>query len=108
MKTSKTLASLITASALVVGIGGLASVAGASDLRPAEIVALANEGKIKAFADLDKIGTDLHPGSTITDADIDTKAGRIVYELEVRDAQGVEWDIDIDAKTGEVIHNKRD
>ncbi len=30
------------------------------------------------------------------------------YEFEIIDADGVEWDVDIDAKTGEVVKNKRD
>lgn len=30
------------------------------------------------------------------------------YEFEIVDADGTEWDVDIDAKTGEVVRNKRD
>jgi uncharacterized membrane protein YkoI len=99
---------LLTAALITTFAGGVALNVGASDLRPAEIVKLATDGSIKPFAELDKIATDLHPGSTIHDADIDSKFGRIVYELEIHDAQGVEWDVDLDAKTGEVLGNKRD
>lgn len=103
--TTKLLATSAIALSLV---GGFALTAQAQDLRPADIVKLANDGTIKPFDQLDKIATDLHPGSTIRDADIDNKHGRIIYEVELVDAQGVEWDIDIDAKTGEVVQNKRD
>lgn len=30
------------------------------------------------------------------------------YEFEIVDADGKEWDVDIDAKTGEVVKNRRD
>lgn len=105
----KLMTKLLMASALAASLtGGVVLTAQAQDLRPADIVKLANDGTIKPFDQLDKIATDLHPGSTIRDADIDNKHGRILYEVELVDAQGVEWDIDIDAKTGEVVQNKRD
>ena len=47
------------------------------------------------------------PG-TIVDADIDRKFRKHYYEVEIVDAQGVEWEIDIDAKTGEVRKIKKD
>ncbi|HWQ39146.1 MAG TPA: PepSY domain-containing protein [Burkholderiales bacterium] len=47
------------------------------------------------------------PGIVI-DADIDRKLSGLYYEIEVVDAQGVEWEIDIDAKTGETRRVKRD
>jgi len=30
------------------------------------------------------------------------------YEFEILDADGNEWDVDVDAKTGEVVKNRRD
>lgn len=47
------------------------------------------------------------PG-TIVDADIDRKFRKHYYEVEIVDAQGVEWEVDIDAKTGEVRKIKKD
>lgn len=47
------------------------------------------------------------PGTAI-DADLDRKLGKYYYEVEVIDAQGVEWEIHLDAKTGEVKRVKRD
>lgn len=47
------------------------------------------------------------PG-TVIDADIDRKLSGLYYEIEVVDAQGVEWEIDIDARTGETRRVKRD
>ncbi|HWA14058.1 MAG TPA: PepSY domain-containing protein [Burkholderiales bacterium] len=47
------------------------------------------------------------PG-TIVDADVDRKFRKHYYEVEIVDAQGVEWEVDIDAKTGEVRRVKKD
>jgi len=45
---------------------------------------------------------------TVVDVDLDRKRGQHYYEIELIDAQGVEWEIDIDAKSGEVRRTKRD
>ena len=99
---------IVSVAALTAAIGGLSLTAVASDLRPADLVKMANDGTIKPFDHLDKVATDLHPGSTITDADIDLEAGRVVYELDLRDAKGVKWEVELDAKTGDVISNRKD
>ncbi|MFZ3202377.1 MAG: peptidase, partial [Pseudomonas sp.] len=30
------------------------------------------------------------------------------YQLEVRDAQGVQWDIELDASNGQILKNQQD
>ena len=45
---------------------------------------------------------------TVVDVDLDRKRGQHYYEIEIIDAQGVEWEIDIDAKSGEIRRTKRD
>ena len=47
------------------------------------------------------------PG-TVVDADIDRKFKGYYYEIEIVDAQAVEWEVDIDAKSGEVRGVKRE
>ena len=47
------------------------------------------------------------PG-TVVDTDLDRKFKSYYYEIEIIDAQAVEWEVDIDAKTGEVRRIKRD
>ncbi|MBU2014530.1 MAG: PepSY domain-containing protein, partial [Gammaproteobacteria bacterium] len=34
--------------------------------------------------------------------------GRYVYQLELRDDKGVQWDVELDAKTGEVLKDHQD
>ncbi|MNF10243.1 Peptidase propeptide and YPEB domain protein [compost metagenome] len=50
----------------------------------------------------------LHPGATITDSDLDKHSDIYEYEVELRDAKNVEWDVDLNAATGEVLKNKKD
>jgi uncharacterized membrane protein YkoI len=45
---------------------------------------------------------------TVNEAELERKMGKYYYEIEVVDAQGVEWDIDLDAVTGDVKRIKRD
>jgi uncharacterized membrane protein YkoI len=45
---------------------------------------------------------------TIIDADVDRKFGKYYYEFEIIDAQGVEWEVELDGKTGEVRKIKKD
>jgi len=47
-------------------------------------------------------------GSRVTDIELDRELTRDVYELEVVDATGQGWDMDIDARTGEVLSKHRD
>lgn len=47
------------------------------------------------------------PG-TVVDADIDRKFKKFYYEIEIVDAQGTEWEIDIDARSGTVRRVKKD
>ena len=53
-----------------------------------------------------------HPGTTaasITDTELEqTATGAYVYQVELRDSKGIEWDVDLDAKTGKVLSNKQD
>jgi uncharacterized membrane protein YkoI len=55
-----------------------------------------------------KKAKELHPGARVSQTDLDREWKRYVYEREVVDANGVEWDIDLDAKTGEVLMQERE
>jgi uncharacterized membrane protein YkoI len=47
------------------------------------------------------------PG-TVTDIDLDRKWKNYYYEVEIVDANAIEWEVDIDATTGKVHKIKRD
>ncbi|MCY1435234.1 Peptidase propeptide and YPEB domain protein [compost metagenome] len=99
----KTLTALFTAAALTL-TAGLAQ----ADVPVDQIPQLVKDGKIKPLEELNKIVLKLHPGATITDSDLDNHFNGYEYEVELRDAQNVEWDVDLNAATGEVLKNKKD
>lgn len=99
----KTLTALFTAAALTLTTG-LAQ----ADVRVDQIPQLVKDGKIKPLEDLNKIALDLHPGATIIKTELDNHFNGYEYEVELRDAKNVEWDVDIDASNGKVLENKQD
>ncbi|KQN56193.1 peptidase M4 [Pseudomonas sp. Leaf48] len=99
----KTLTALFTAAALTL-TAGLAQ----ADVPVDQIPQLVKDGKIKPLEELNQIVMKLHPGATITDSDLDNHFNSYEYEVELRDAKGVEWDVDVNAATGEVLKNKQD
>ena len=49
-----------------------------------------------------------YPGATVTDSELEDEYGRYIYKVELRDTQNLEWDVALDAKTGEVLKDERD
>jgi uncharacterized membrane protein YkoI len=47
------------------------------------------------------------PG-VMTDFDLDHKRKNWVYEIEIVDAQGAEWEVELEGTTGKVLKIKRD
>ena len=98
IKHSLLFATLVSSAALVQ----------ANDVSLAEAVKLRDAGTIQSFEKLNELAIAQHPGSEIHDTELENQWGRYVYEVELRDAQGREWDLDLDAATGEVLKNKLD
>jgi len=48
-----------------------------------------------------------HPGK-ILETDLDMELGRYVYEVELLDDKGTVWEMELDAKTGEILRSKID
>ncbi|RON53043.1 PepSY domain-containing protein [Pseudomonas frederiksbergensis] len=99
----KTLTALFTAAALTL-TAGIAQ----ADIRVDQIPELVKSGKIKPLEEMNQEALKLHPGTTITDTDLDNHFNGYEYEVELKDAKGVEWDVDFDATTGKVLSNKQD
>ena len=85
-----------------------AGIAQARDIAPDEVVKLHSADTIQSFEKLNEAVLAQHRGATIEDGELEEEQGRYVYELEVRDAQGVEWDLELDAATGEILKNHQD
>jgi len=80
-----------------------------ADVGPDEVIRLHKAGTIMDLETLNKTALDKHPGFIIHDTELEKHAdGRYVYQVELRDTKGVEWDVDLDAKTGAVLKDKQD
>lgn len=100
----KTLTALFATAALALS----ANVAMAKDVRTDEVVKLVQTKQIQSLDELNQKALAKHPGATIKDTELEDIYGRYVYKVELRDAQNVEWDVDLDAKTGEVLKDVQD
>ncbi|NUU35043.1 PepSY domain-containing protein [Pseudomonas sp. C2B4] len=101
----KTLTALFAAATLTL-TAGLAQ----ADVPVDQIPQLVKDGKIKPLEELNQIVLKLHPGATIKDSDLDNHHSNSFYEYEVdlRDAKNVKWEVELNAATGEVLKNKID
>lgn len=100
----KTLTALFATAALAL----TANVAMAKDLGPDQAMKLVQENKIQSFEKLNAAALAKHPGATVTDTELEDAYGRYIYKVELRDAQNVEWDVDLDATTGAVLKDHQD
>jgi uncharacterized membrane protein YkoI len=100
----KTLTALFTATV----IGMTASVAQARDLGPDEALRLRDAGIIVSFEKLNATALAKHPGATVRDTELEEEYGKYIYQVELRDAQGVEWNLELDAVGGQVLKDHQD
>lgn len=100
----KTFTALFATAALALS----ANVALAKDVQPDEVVKLVQSKTIKSLDELKATAVAKHPGATVTDSELEDEYGRYIYKVELRDKQNVEWDVDLDAKTGEVLKDAQD
>ena len=95
----------LLATALIAATAGIAQ---ARDLGPDEALKLRDAGTIMSFEKLNAAAIAKHPGSTIEETELEEEHGRYVYQVDLRDAQGVQWDLELDAATGEIHKNHQD
>ena len=100
----KMLNAFIAAAALTVTAGSVQ----ARDLGPDEALKLRDAGTIQSFEKLNAVALGKHPESTITDTELEQEYGKYVYQIELRDAQGVEWDFEVDAVSGQILKDHQD
>ncbi|NBB34683.1 PepSY domain-containing protein [Pseudomonas sp. BC115LW] len=100
----KTLITLFTASLVAL----TASLAHARDLGPDEALRLRDAGTIVSFEKLNASALAKHPGATITETELEEEYGKYIYQIELRDQQGIEWDLELDAVTGQLLKDHQD
>ncbi|CAD5109402.1 PepSY domain-containing protein [Zestomonas carbonaria] len=80
----------------------------AHDLGPDEALRLRDAGTIQSFEKLNAAAIARHPGATVTESELEQEYGRYIYQVELRDPQGVHWDLELDATNGQVLKDHQD
>ena len=92
----------------VAALTATAGIAQARDLGPDEALKLRDAGTILSFEKLNEAALAKYPSGKIEDTELEQEHGRYVYQVEVRDAQGVQWDVELDAVNGQILQEHRD
>ncbi|CRM85117.1 hypothetical protein H097_03842 [Pseudomonas sp. FH4] len=100
----KILTATIAASIIALTTG----LAQARDLGPDEALKLRDAGTIQSFEKLNAAALAKHPGGTVHETELEQEYGKYIYQVDLRDAQGVEWDVELDAVTGQVLKDHQD
>ena len=100
----KAFTALFAAAALTLTAG----LAQARDLGPDEALKLRDAGTIQSFEKLNAAALTKHPGGKVEETELEEEYGRYIYQVEIRDAQGVQWDVELDASNGQVLKNQQD
>ncbi|UVK97244.1 PepSY domain-containing protein [Pseudomonas sp. B21-048] len=85
-----------------------ASIAHARDLGPDEALRLRDAGTIVSFETLNAAALAKHPGAKITATELAQEYGKYLYQVELRDPQGTEWDLELDAVSAQVLKDHQD
>ncbi|MDH1263614.1 MULTISPECIES: PepSY domain-containing protein [unclassified Pseudomonas] len=99
---------LFTALFAAAALTATAGIAQARDLGPDEALKLRDAGTIQSFEKLNAAALAQHAGGTIGDTELEEEYGRYIYQVEVRDQQGLQWDLELDATNGQILKNHRD
>jgi len=94
---------LLALAALTLSFG-----AQARDLGPDEALRLRDAGTIQSFEQLNAAAIALHPGATVHESELEEEYGRYIYQVELRDPQGVRWDVELDATNAKVLKDHQD
>ena len=97
-----------TALFAVAALTATAGLAQARDLGPDEALKLRDAGTIQSFEKLNAAAIAKHPGATVKETELEEQHGRYIYQVELRDAQGVEWDLELDATNGQILKDLQD
>lgn len=99
---------MFTALFAAAALTATAGIAQARDLGPDEALKLRDAGTIQSFEKLNAAALAQHAGGTIEGTELEEEYGRYIYQVEVRDQQGQQWDLELDATNGQVLKNHRD
>lgn len=98
----------LTALFAITTLAATAGLAQARDLGPDEALKLRDAGTIQSFDKLNEAAIAKHPGSKVEETELEEEYGRYIYQIELRDAQNVQWDLELDATNGQILKDQRD
>lgn len=98
----------LTALFAIAALTATAGIAQARDLNMDEALKLLDAGTIQSVEKLNAAALAKHPGATIEETDLEQENDRYVYEVDLRDAQGVQWDLELDATNGKILKEHKD
>ncbi len=98
----------LTALFAITTLAATAGIAQARDLGPDEALKLRDAGTIQSFEKLNEAAIAKHPGSQVEETELEEEYGRYIYQVELRDAQNVQWDLELDATNGQILKDQRD
>jgi uncharacterized membrane protein YkoI len=81
--------------------------AGAADEDHALARRLREAGEIRPLEEISARARAAKAGEVL-ETELERSGGRYVYEMEILDAQGQVWELELDAKTGELLHMEID
>ena len=79
----------------------------AADPSTADVAGLIKSGEIMSQEAIIKRATEQHPGR-VTEVELERKGSRYIYEIDLVDDKGVKTELELDAKTGEVLSTETD
>ena len=86
----------------------LCSVVMARDLDQDEALRLRQQGVILPLEQLLQQALDLYPGAKLLEAELEEKHDVYIYEVELLTTEGVVRELDLDARTGQLLKDKED
>ena len=78
------------------------------DLDQDEALRLRREGLIMPLEALLQRALERHPGASLLEAELEEEDERYVYEIELLTGEGVARELELDARTGEVLKDEVD
>ncbi len=98
----------ITALFAIAALTATAGLAQARDLGPDEALKLRDAGTVQSFEKLNAAAIAKHPGATVKETELEEEYGRYIYQVELRDPAGLEWDMELDATNGQILKDHQD
>ncbi|ADJ28156.1 PepSY domain-containing protein [Nitrosococcus watsonii] len=75
---------------------------------PNQAVELVKEDKIQPFEQLNRFALAKHANATMETSKLESEYGHYTYKAELRDAQGIQWEVELDPTNGKIIRDQQD